>query len=754
MSARVDIWLTLFMQSPETVWDDFVAGRQPIPGYERADVAETLHMVFGGLPEDDPQKVLLDATLTAWMDPFLGWSDEERREFGLSRYVYWLVEVMAAASLLQLNQFRRHVFENLMTYRGIMRPLCLAPQRDPLAALYRTLAGSAEHAPTLREFWLQLCRKADDLEPAYYLNIGLLGLRHCTSRAGAPPPWIGGLAAWLPHARSKKTFVRKFRSLRALYPPGPGTWRKWIYPILDDASKRVGDRVEWWKSMLGTLAPHGQNAGYRNLRSPYPDDLKKILDKFDNNIDRTSTKASLVNLFDEHDRFVEHTGNTYYFVRAVSEMASNLLKHSHQEWIMPFVLRQVRRALVLEPWDTICWHLHGRCLAALNRPQAAEWVFWESIRRAPNNLSTHIDLARLIMTQGERDDEAEAILREANRIDPNHLHSRTELGRLLMAQERFDEAETILREANRIDPKHLHSRTELGHLLMAQKRFDEAETEMHALIKIDAHNPYALAGLKRLSKIQPPGLETEDVNKTERIDAEDLPLLPPSDHASTMHDAPVDAMSTCSAALPDQASDEPKATPEVDPVDVEDKAYDALRPPAMAKQADFLWGTQKTDQADELARKGKKLLEDLVDTDGRDVVVQFYGRRRGLVSKETPFVGDDAQQAWALEESLLHFEEGRPEPLNALAPNLPGRLSDLAKCATGDQTHWDHLCAWKKSQQLDDPTLSNSDTFVWEAVERLMKHHGKERPTQERLVESLRWAGERLLPANTELMTA
>ena len=189
MLTPITLWLTVFQQSPATAWDDVVFSRSPIPGYERADIAETLYMVFGGLPADDPLKNTLDATLTAWIDPFLAWNIEQRRSFGFSRYIHWIVEVFAAASLLRLNGFRQHTFKNFRYYQAILAPLQLAPQRDPLAAMYRSLAGSAEYAPQLKDFWLRLSREADHSLPKHYLDIGLLGLRQCSApKPGSPPP--------------------------------------------------------------------------------------------------------------------------------------------------------------------------------------------------------------------------------------------------------------------------------------------------------------------------------------------------------------------------------------------------------------------------------------------------------------------------------------------------------------------------------------------------------------------------------------
>ncbi|MBF0212303.1 MAG: hypothetical protein HQM00_01925, partial [Magnetococcales bacterium] len=248
MDPRLVGWLTRFQQDPKRVWDNFVRGSEPVPGYERADIAETLYRVFEGLPEE--YVAALDRTVTDWVDPFLDWSDEERRDFGLVRYVNWLVQVANGAGQLRLPEFSRHLYDRLMTYRGtlpqLQQPL---PYLDPLLAFYQTLAASPDYAPKLKTLWRQLCEQSDDGLPGYYLHIALQGLRQCPPPTpGAAPPCLSGLAAWLPNARNRREFDRKFRALRVVYPRTPETWRQWLNPFLQGKiiENYNDDRVKWW----------------------------------------------------------------------------------------------------------------------------------------------------------------------------------------------------------------------------------------------------------------------------------------------------------------------------------------------------------------------------------------------------------------------------------------------------------------------------------------------------------------------------
>ncbi|MBF0285825.1 MAG: tetratricopeptide repeat protein, partial [Magnetococcales bacterium] len=457
MEQRLAWWLERLQREPDATWEEMVSGLAPPPGYERADAAEALVMILGGAAPTDPARQALDAALTRWIDPFLAWSPEQRRAFGLSRYVHWISQAAMAAGRLELPEFTRHLFEGLLHYRGILPGLYLAPQRDPLLAFYQTLAGSPTHAPRLRSFWRALCAQSGDLLPDHYLHIGLQGLRQCPPEPpNALPAWVGGLAAWLPNARDEREFVRKFRALRAMHPRAPETWRQWLAPILEASHPTIAgvsaERLRWWSKEVG--GPQGTQpakpCGGSTLRSPYPDELAKILDHFQKDRDVPALAASLKELFTRHQSFIAQTGNSYYFVRAVNETVKVLLRTPNRQTAL-ISWRLLQRSLVFNPWNAFSWNLLGRALGALGREQSAEWTFWEAIRRDPNNTKHYAELGRLLASLG-RNDEAEALFREAMRLDPLDLPSRAELGRLLASLGRNDEAEALFREAMRLDP--------------------------------------------------------------------------------------------------------------------------------------------------------------------------------------------------------------------------------------------------------------------------------------------------------------
>ncbi|MBF0136238.1 MAG: tetratricopeptide repeat protein [Magnetococcales bacterium] len=725
---RLDNWLRRFAQDPRAVWDDVVRGRVPVPGYEQADLAETLSMVFGGLPKEHPHIKLLDTTMTQWVDEFLAWSAEERHHFGFSRHVFCLVQGARGAGYLQLPEFARHVRTHLPRYRSILPVLQLAPSRDPLLAFYQVLSGSPVHAPQLPALWHNLCSQADDLLPGYYLHIGLQGLRQCPGKSAATqPPWISGLLAWLPHAPSEKDFIRKFRALRAMYPQKPETWRRWLEPILDQSHPVLAgvsrERIEWWaKEVLPSKkGSQARKSKAQHLRSPDPDDLQIVLDKYLQGRDFTALTDDLKNLFSRHEDFVTKTGNTDFFVRAVSVAARTLLCTSNRQTTL-LSLRLLQRALELEPWNGISWNLYGRAMRVSGRVEVAEWIFWEAIRRDPNNLSNYTELARLLVNQG-RPTEAEALFREAMRIDPRDIHSRTELGRLLVNQDRLPEAEALFREAMRIDPQHVHSRTELGRLLARQNKINEARDMFNEILDIDKNNPYARNALKSLKT--PPEMAPGEIFLEHLVpDAPeeifhsgeeplenpllDFPGMTTQADEKSLHEAHF-----ASHQIHMQNAQTNQQNMDLQETLLDAWHHEALRPAACAKQADFRLDVDGP-QSVELQAIGREQLLDLLQTNSQNSIVIFFGQRHGLLATEGRTVSPASPDspAWQLEAALQ--EENWRERVQDLSKGFHGYLNQWLRLAAGETDLWNTLRREEKTRSssvLDQRVLSEINRF-------------------------------------------
>lgn len=692
MKSGVDRWLDVFKENPTDVWRNYVCGLSPIPGYARADKSHALSMVFAGLAEDDPLKKSLDVTLTAWFDQCLAWSDEERREFGLSRYVYWLMEVQSAASRLQLTHFRQNLYDNLPRYRGLLLPLRLASFRDPLAELYWTLAGSAKHAPTLQPFWLRMCGEADDIQlPGYYLDMALLGLRQCDPpiQRGAPP-WIAGFAAWLPYALTKHLFLRKFSAFLVMYPQyEPRMWRRWIYPVLDTLSGRVdSDRIEWWRKALGGPSQRTKGANKKEiLKSPYPEDLEKVLLLFNQDGNREIAKGKLISLFTAYDRYAERTGETYYLVRATAKVAKAFLRHN-KGWMVTIASGLLRRTLVREPWDMVCWHLYGRCLAALGYSLAAEWVFWESARRGTNDVMVY-----------------------------------TELGRLFVDQDRFSEAEVVFREIIEIDQNDFRTHMELGKLLLIQDRFPDAEILFLDGLKIDGNNPYFQIGLECARNRKRWESDQQDAEPQAEKPPKPQPILDDANQQETGHNS---------------------------------HDCEEFRTPSEAKRADFFLRPGNGKSADRLHSEAKASLEKLFDSDGHDMVVRFYARRHGLTTPGELYGADKQAWALEEAANLSEGRQDQLRALakeEAEAEAGQSQLPNWLYLAAGDVDRWPVLCAWQKRMKERDERsrrFSPTDAFLFSEIARFQEKNAQNPPAEAALLASLRRVGEMRLSVATD----
>lgn len=445
-------WLDRFDKDPESTWEAFVSGNAPVSGFALAGVSETLGTVFGGLQPDDARIQKLDATLTQWLDPFLAWNEDQRHHFGYSNYVQHLDQAFTTVAYLRLPKMSGHLFQRLEYYSAILPSLTLASYLDPMAAVYRVLAQSEHYCPRLQPLWLRLCRNAGVTLEDYYLDIGLLGLRGIPLRSNVPPAWLAGLAAWLPHASNQKLFLRKLRSLRAMDPKATKFLSDWSKPLLEKMEEQIidTDRVDWWRKELKPARSSPKKGAIAPLSSPYPRDLTEVFDQFEKTGKFEKLASDLRSLFSQHEDYAQRASDTYYLVHATAKAAGFLLKQSQTD-MAKLASQLLRRALVFAPWDIPCWHLLGRSLASMGHVHAAEWVFWDTLRRDPNNLPTYNELGILLSRQG-RLDEAEAVFRKVLIQDANDSFALPQLEKIAILRQNGGYAEEPLE--NHIKPEY------------------------------------------------------------------------------------------------------------------------------------------------------------------------------------------------------------------------------------------------------------------------------------------------------------
>jgi len=193
-------------------------------------------------------------------------------------------------------------------------------------------------------------------------------------------------------------------------------------------------------------------------------------------------------ILDQHYTYAQATGDSYFFITTLSNLGTCLLKrHRFTPAILNHLQQMIERGLSLEPMDPFIWMLWANCLAHLNQPEAQEWVLRETVRLFPNNEPSRVELARLLMRQGD-DLQAEKWLRDVIAISPNHGHSRVMLAQFLARRGKTSEAEELLTTFLARNSQNPKAREVLEHIQQGRVDFTELDFEVE-----DASDEYAIA---------------------------------------------------------------------------------------------------------------------------------------------------------------------------------------------------------------------------------------------------------------------
>ena len=170
-----DSWLEAFRLDPDRAVGDLFNGRAGTSSDLRLDLPELLHQTFP--PQRVNERARLDEALWTWL---LGMRESQEAEvdrLGFAVYGKRLCDALVALQLLELPRTRSRLREDLDAWLRWLRPLRLAPERDPALECLRlvTLDQPDDGDAAL---WLRL---AEDPRPEYLsVALGRIG-------ADAPP---------------------------------------------------------------------------------------------------------------------------------------------------------------------------------------------------------------------------------------------------------------------------------------------------------------------------------------------------------------------------------------------------------------------------------------------------------------------------------------------------------------------------------------------------------------------------------------
>jgi predicted Zn-dependent protease len=117
-------------------------------------------------------------------------------------------------------------------------------------------------------------------------------------------------------------------------------------------------------------------------------------------------------------------------------------------------LELVRIALALNPWySPFLWHVHGDCLAALDRVDEAHASYEQALRLHPDGVDTHLRLARSWLRIGEPSRSLESVARglacDTHDMHRHHLLECQQAAIDALSRQRVARQETVHRRSAR-----------------------------------------------------------------------------------------------------------------------------------------------------------------------------------------------------------------------------------------------------------------------------------------------------------------
>ncbi len=444
-----DRWLQAFRSDPEASVSALFAGRAGVGSDMRLDLPELLHQWFP--PDLAEERGRLDDALFSWLGNMRDDYASSVQRLGFPVYGKRIGDALIALQLLDLPRARDAIRSDLDAWLRWLSPLRLAPERDPALECYRLLTHGqpdAGHAA----MWLRL---ATDGRPEY-LTVALAGLQRLPNDGNARKNQMLMLRALLRHAAivhhdvnvACGFFNRGFAALRGFFPRGPRHWdgllNEALDGFLDPSETQVAQDLA--RDLRESL-PASLRKSSRGKAPAKEHEWRTLREDIANRVQGSDTLAHrLFDVLDRNHDYASATGDSYPFVRTLSNLGNALLVHHHlgMEDLTRFGV-MIERALVWEPANPYCWMLWAKWFQVQGQEDAQEAILREMLRMFPSDAPAQVELARLLIARGEECwGEAEQYLRRTIDRDPQNEHTYVVMAHLLVLRGRPDDAKKTL----------------------------------------------------------------------------------------------------------------------------------------------------------------------------------------------------------------------------------------------------------------------------------------------------------------------
>jgi tetratricopeptide (TPR) repeat protein len=449
MNESVQKWLDELVAAPSAAIQKLVLGYAGVSAWSRSSLRESLVESFQTHAE------VLDAAIAGWLRERLMKLPPEK-----TPTLVWashLQDLFSALADLPLPQVAMLLRGRLRDFRSWLRPLRTDESLDPEAAYLAALAW-AETNQHLEGLWQGLALRRNR-EPAYYTDIGLLGLRKTRDEQTRMPPEKAPfllLATLIDLADlpglSEKDWLLTTRALLGGYHYSLETWVREFEPVLE-ARTQAQHGPEWLKKVL----PHPRAMQQRQEHSPHGIPPTVPLQEVDAVITEVASHSpdalgERLAVFLERERaYANTTRNPHFLVRTFNRLAEAARTHD-PDW----ATARAEEALAWDEDNARNWTVLARCL----------WSRGLRAQRTGDEAAAETDCREAIDT-----------LWKARFRFRWNAYVRTELGRLHRDAGDWASAETIYRETMTEFPDNAAALTGLSYILFHQS----ATTRNHGL---------------------------------------------------------------------------------------------------------------------------------------------------------------------------------------------------------------------------------------------------------------------------------
>lgn len=544
-------WADQLRHAPEQAVADLLRGAADIAPFERLEPYEFLLAVLPrtgrlesrallgepvspspGLDPNADLPALVDAGLSAWLLNKRQAVPPPAKKLGA--YTAQVCEALQWPLYFALPQTRAALQAERAHWLQWFGSLTLSAYRDPEHDYWQVLATQQDD-DGLQFFWQTFVVEAGRLRTRRYLNLGLLALarllpseddslRSLRLQVQSLVNRYQGRKGWGTPALDELVDC-----LRGVMARNPSMGHDNYQAFLRDLLSPIGyDRTASVLRLLGldhAMERYGVSTT-RSVSKLEPPGMAEETDVAVQAVHRSGSLAqawkAIYNLLSAHEDYLHRTGDAYYFVRNLDRCARALCEKYplRDPEIQARLFQWIHLALRIDAVNPRLWMLWELALRQAGQPQRAQWVLWEMVRRFPENLQSHLELARLLATSQAPNDQAQAqrLIWQVLRLDPGNLHAHSTLAQLAIRRRDWNQALAHARQGLGIDPSDGHSALLLATAYARRNESGDLQTAIGELQRFVNRYPGNLIAESYLGNLlrrqqaqgQPDGLEKDE----------------------------------------------------------------------------------------------------------------------------------------------------------------------------------------------------------------------------------------------------